>query len=71
LTSPSQLVEDTARSDFATYKPSLLKLLKIIENMLFAPAVYASYLGGVVPNFDSLENRDNTGPDGTEVKFDF
>jgi hypothetical protein len=54
-----------------TYKPSLLKLLQIIENMLLAPAINTPYLRRIVTNLNPLKNRNNTGPNSTEVKFDF
>ena len=49
---------------------SLFQLIQVVGYMLLAPTIRATNLGRVVTDLYSLENRNNTSANSTEVKFD-
>jgi hypothetical protein len=71
LTSTSQLVKNSTGTHFTTYQTSLLKLLKIVKDVLFTPTIYTRYLGRIITNLNPLKDRNHSGPNSREVKFDF
>jgi hypothetical protein len=65
------MIENSLATNLTLDETALFKLSQVIADMLPAPTMNAPNLRRIILNLKSFQDRNDMGPNSTEVKFDF